>query len=85
MLTRFPNCVVNLFESEKGQYLNPCPIPEYGRTSRSVRQLFGKPHSTDELFAVMLRENTLYDDLLRKVSGDWDVVECLAEYEKSKD
>ena len=49
-----------------------------------VRKLQRKPHVAEELFTGAMREAVLFDDLLRKVSGDRSVVERLIEYERQQ-
>jgi hypothetical protein len=48
-----------------------------------LRKIGGKPHPAEELFTGAMREAVLFDDLLRKVSGDRSVVERLIEYERA--
>lgn len=84
-LSRCPNCGVNLYEPEEDRYVDaPFPASPWEKIKRFVRQFFGEPHPADELFAGALREKALYDDLLRKVGGDWAVVERLIAYEKEQ-
>jgi hypothetical protein len=84
-LSSCPNCGVNLYEPEEDRYArSPFPTGIWEKFKRSVRRLFGEPHPADELFAGALREKALYDDLLRKVGGDWAVVERLIAYEKEQ-
>ena len=49
-----------------------------------MRKIRGEPHYAEELFTGALREAALFDDLLRKVGGDWSVAERLIAYECQK-
>ena len=83
LLTRCPNCGVNLYEPEDDRYIeSPIRAGAWEIIKRSVRRLFGEQHPADELFAGALREKALYDDLLLKVGGERAVVERLIAHEK---
>jgi hypothetical protein len=49
-----------------------------------MRKIRGEPHPAEELFIGALREKELFDDLLRKVSGDRSIVERLIEFERQQ-
>ena len=86
-LTRCPNCGVNLYEPEDDKYADTVLTRERGgwaKFKRSVRRLFGEPHPAEELFAGVLQEQALFDDLLRKAGGDRAAVERLITYEKDR-
>jgi len=84
-LTRCPNCGVNLYEPEQDRYAEtPLRTGVWEKFMRSLRRLFGEPHPAEALFEGALREKALYDDLLRKVGGDWSVVERLIAHEKDR-
>jgi hypothetical protein len=84
-LSRCPNCGVNLYEPEEDQFAQPpFRTGTWEKVKRSIRRFFGEPHPADALFAGAFREKALYDDLLRKVGGDWAVAERLIAYENEQ-
>ena len=46
-----------------------------------MRKIRGEAHPAEDLFIGILKQNDLFDDLLRKVGGDPSVAERLIEYE----
>jgi len=87
-LLKCPNCGVYLVEPNEIEEERPKfrPKGKFVFAIESVlRKLHGEPHIAEELplkMAGVLREASLFDDLLRKVGGDRSVVERLIEYEK---
>ena len=49
-----------------------------------IRKLRRQPHIAEELFTGAMQEAVLFDDLLRKVGGDRNVVERLIEFERKQ-
>ena len=85
-LVKCPTCGVYLVdpidtELEKRPSLRPRSKLSLAIESLK-RKLRGEPHPAEELFTGAMREAILFDDLLRKASGDSSVVERLIEYER---
>jgi len=87
-LVKCPNCGVYLVDPMDTE---PEERPRFRPRSKLslliesiVRKIRGEPHYAEELFTGALREAALFDDLLRKVSGDRSVVERLIEYEQAQ-
>ena len=86
-LLRCPNCGVyldepNETEEERTKFR---PKSKFALAIESVlRKIRGEPHPAEDLFTGILKQNELFDDLLRKVGGDRSVVERLIEYERQQ-
>ncbi|MEP7137105.1 MAG: hypothetical protein ABI904_19425 [Chloroflexota bacterium] len=86
-LVKCPNCGVYLDEPNEPEETRPKfrPKSKFALKIESVmRKLRGESHIAEELFTGALREASLFDDLLRKVGGDRDVVERLIEFERGQ-
>jgi hypothetical protein len=85
-LLRCPNCGVYLVEpndTEQDEHLRPHRKSKFSLAIESmVRKVRGERHPAEELFTGVMREASLFDDLLRKVGSDRSVVERLIEYER---
>lgn len=83
-----PNCGVSLYEPAGGgeeERVSPRPKSRFALWVESaLRRLRGKPHIAEELFAGVVREAELFDDLLRKVGGDRSAAERLVGYEQAQ-
>jgi hypothetical protein len=84
-LSKCPNCGVYLIDPVDTK---PEERPKFRPKSKLslmvesvIRKLRGESHPAEELFTGALREAILFDDLLRKVSGDRSAVERLIEHE----
>jgi len=92
-LTRCPNCGVNLYEPEDEQAgddrqttaaSRPAPSGFLTKVGVYLRRLSGKPYRAEEVFGDGLNQAVLYNDLLRKVSGDQAAAERLIAYERQR-
>src|SRR4026207_1820465 len=86
-LLRCPNCGVYLDEPNETEDERPKfrPKSKFALAIESVlRKIRGEPHPAEDLFTGILKQNELFDDLLRKVGGDRSVVERLIEYERQQ-
>ncbi|HSO14215.1 MAG TPA: hypothetical protein VLT51_17690 [Anaerolineales bacterium] len=86
-LLKCPNCGVYLVEPNEPEEERPRfrPKSKIALWVESVmRKLRREPHPAEELFTGVLREASLFDDLLHKVGGDRSVVERLIEYERQQ-
>jgi hypothetical protein len=87
-LLKCPNCGVYLVDpadTEVEERPKFRPKSKFALAIESImRKIRGDPHPAEELFTGALREAALFDDLLRKVSGDRSVVERLIEYEQGQ-
>ena len=87
-LLKCPNCGVYLLDpvdTEPENRPSVRPKSKFSLAIESVmRKLRGEPHVAEELFTGAIKEAVLFDDLLRKVSGDRSVVERLIEYERGQ-
>lgn len=84
-LVKCPNCGVYLDEPNEIEEERPKfrPKSKFALWLESVkRKIRGGAHPAEELFTGAIREAVLFDDLLRKVSGDRATVERLIQYEK---
>ena len=84
-LTRCPNCGINLYEPENEIEKIKKPSPHDGMFSKlkdAFHRAFNKPYSADEIFGDALDASILYNDLLKKVGGDREVVERLIKFER---
>ena len=83
-----PNCGVYLVDPIDSE---PEDRPKFRPKSKLslkldsvLRKLRREPHPAEDLFSGAMREAILFDDLLRKASGDRSVVERLIEYERER-
>lgn len=87
-LTRCPKCGVNLYEPEdddrETESFKPHPTGLSVKIGNFFRRLAGKSHPADELFNQSLKQAALYNDLLRKVGGDRQVIERLIDFERQR-
>jgi hypothetical protein len=86
-LVKCPNCGVCLDEPNEIEEQRPKfrAKSKFALWIESVlRKVRGEAHPAEELFTGALREASLFDELLRKVGGDWSVVERLIEYERGQ-
>lgn len=85
-LVKCPNCgvfLVDPVDTEDKEYRSFQPKSRFALWVESVwRKVRGEPHFAEELLSGAMREASLFDNLLHKVSGDRSVVERLIEYEK---
>src|SRR5215213_11583346 len=79
-LVKCPNCGVYLDEpnepKEERRAFKPRSTLSL-KIESLIRKLRGEKHPAEELFIGAMREAALFDDLLRKVAGDWSAVERL--------
>ena len=87
-LLKCPNCGVYLIDPVDTE---PEERPGFRPKSRFalkiesiVRKLRGERHPAEDLFTGAMQEAILFDDLLRKVGGDRDIVGRLIEYERQQ-
>ena len=86
-LSRCPNCGVNLYEPEDDEdYARPVYQGSGDFLSKAKtffrRKLGLETHPAEMFVAEAHRQISLYQDLLRKVGGEKDVVERLVAFEK---
>jgi len=85
-LVKCPNCGVYLVDpsaTEEEKRSSVRPKSRFALWVESItHKLRGEPHVAEELFSGAMREEALFDNLLRKVGGDRSVVERLIGYEK---
>ena len=86
-LVKCPDCGVYLVDPTDTEAEEPSSVRQKSKLSLTIenilRRIRGEPHTAEELFSGAMREAILFDDLLRKVSGDRSVVERLIEYERA--
>jgi hypothetical protein len=86
-LVKCPNCGVYLVEPNETEEERP-KFRAKGKFALAVesvmRKLRGEAHPAEELFTGVLREASLFDDLLKKVGGDRTVVERLIAFEREQ-
>ncbi len=89
-LTRCPECGVNLYEPDEEyepehhqEFSSPNPSI-FSKIGDLLRRVFGKPYTADEIFGDSLDQALLYDDLLRKVGSDKNVVDRLIQFEQQQ-
>lgn len=92
-LTRCPECGVNIYEPDEGvDEENRKDTDDQTRSRRNLlsrvknifRRFSNKPYSAEEIFGDALDQAMLYNDLLRKVSGDHAVAERLITFEQQQ-
>lgn len=86
-LVKCPDCGVYLVDPTDTEAEERSSVRQKSKLSLTIenilRRIRGEPHTAEELFSGAMREAILFDDLLRKVSGDRSVVERLIEYERA--
>lgn len=91
-LTRCPRCGVNIYEPDDeadGQRRQPVngDAPRKGILAwvdQLFHQLTRKPYPADELFGAAINQAELFNNLLRKTSGDRDAAERLIAFEREQ-
>ena len=86
-LSRCPSCGVNIYEPEGDldeEYVVNTSAGLIEKARHFLRRVLGKPYSAEEVFGDSLDQAALYNDLLRKVGGDHDVVERLVALEREQ-
>jgi len=88
-LTRCPECGVSVYEPEDDleEAIENAGPPQSGLMTKvrdAIRRLTGKPYSAEEVFGDALDQAIFYNDLLRKVGGDHQVVERLIAFEQQQ-
>lgn len=86
--TRCPQCGVNLYEpGDDLDDFSPMLVGNrqegvFSKIGQTFKRLFGRSYSAEEVFGDALDQALMYNDLLRKVGGDKDVVERLVAFEE---
>jgi len=88
-LTRCPECGVSVYEPEDDleEAIENAGPPQSNLMTKvrdAIRRLTGKPYSAEEVFGDALDQAIFYNDLLRKVGGDHQVVERLIAFEQQQ-
>lgn len=88
-LTRCPHCGVNFYEPDDDED-NVRPVSKmkqgFGGSIKSfIHRIMGnEPHPAEMFLIEAQRQKELYDDLLRRVGGEREMVERLVEFERQK-
>lgn len=90
-LTRCPHCGVNVYEpddeAEEQRRPQSADAPQSGILAwldRLFHQITRKPYAADELFGAAINQAELFNNLLRKVSGDRAAAERLIAFEREQ-